>query len=163
MTERSTYSLYTKDKRGNLTVRALLNVLDKAVAENAPVIFMCRKAYWLYRVLRSCIPDWNEKYGQLVVLSNRFIIKESIETLDNKYDVIYVFDDTVNTGRSLYQIYKLISMMRPSFKIKMIVACAPDSKEILKEKLMAQEDDTAQVELFFENLNICYYVNMDEI
>ena len=163
MTERSTYSLYTKDKRGNLTVRALLNVLDKAVAENAPVIFMCRKAYWLYRVLRSCIPDWNEKYGQLVVLSNRFIIKESIETLDNKYDVIYVFDDTVNTGRSLYQIYKLISMMQPSFKIKMIVACAPDSKEILKEKLMAQEDDTAQVELFFESLTICYYVNMDEI
>ena len=43
MTERSIYSLYERDKRGKLTIRALIDVLDKAVAENAPVIFMCRK------------------------------------------------------------------------------------------------------------------------
>ena len=63
MAERSIYSLYTEDKRGNLTVRALIDVLDKAVAENAPVIFMCRKAYWLYRTLRSYLSDWDERYG----------------------------------------------------------------------------------------------------
>lgn len=76
MTERSIYSLYERDKRGKLTIRALIDVLDKAVAENAPVIFMCRKAYWLYRSLRSCLRDWDKKYGSLVVLSNRFVIKE---------------------------------------------------------------------------------------
>lgn len=163
MAERSIYSLYTEDKRGNLTVRALIDVLDKAVAENAPVIFMCRKAYWLYRTLRSYLSDWDERYGNLVVLSNRFIIKEAVENLDDRYDTIYVFDDTVNTGRSLYQIYELLTIMRPNFKIKMVVACAPESKETLKEKLMQQEDDVARVEQFFEALTICYYVNMDEI
>lgn len=156
-------SLYRKDKRGLLTVKALITVLDKAVAENAPVIFMCRKAYWLYRALRSCLPDWDKRYGNLVVLSNRFVIKESVESLGDQYDTIYVFDDTVNTGRSLYQIYELLMRMRPNFKIKMVVACAPESKESLKEKLMMQEDNHALVESFFKSLTICYFVGIDEI
>ena len=156
-------SLYTIDKRGSLTVKALVSVLDKAIAENAPVIFMCRKAYWLYRDLRNCLPDWNKKYSNLVVLSNRFVIKESVETLGERYNTIYVFDDTVNTGRSLYQIYELLMKMKPNFKIKMFVACAPESKESLKRKLMIQEDDPVLVESFFESLTICYYVGIDEI
>lgn len=163
MTERSIYSLYERDKRGKLTIRALIDVLDKAVAENAPVIFMCRKAYWLYRSLRSCLRDWDKKYGSLVVLSNRFVIKESISTLDDQYHTVYVFDDTVNTGRSLYQIYEFIMRMNPNLEIKMVVACAPESKLELKNKLMMQEDDSALVERFFESLTICYYVGIDEI
>ena len=69
----------------------------------------------------------------------------------------------MNTGRSLYQIYEFIMRMNPNLEIKMVVACAPESKLELKNKLMMQEDDSALVERFFESLTICYYVGIDEI
>lgn len=148
-----------------MTVKSLKSVLDKAVAENAPVIFMCRKAYWLYRTLRCYSQEWDKKYGQLVILSNRLIIKEPDELLNKGYHVVYVFDDTVNTGRSLYQIYKILKAMKPEFEVRLVVACAPESKEALKEKLIVQEkgENPELIEEFFETLSIGYYVNIDEI
>lgn len=165
MLRRGIYEVFKADKRGHMTVKVLTDVLDKAIAENAPVIFMCRKAYWLYRVLRSCLPQWDERYGQLVVLSNRLIIKEEDELLNKGYHIVYVFDDTINTGRSLYQIYKILKDMKPDFCIQLVVACAPESKERLKSKLIEQEsgEDREQIEKFFDTLSIGYYVDVDEI
>lgn len=165
MLRRGIYEVFKADKRGHMTVKVLTDVLDKAIAENAPVIFMCRKAYWLYRVLRSCLPQWDERYGQLVVLSNRLIIKEEDELLNKGYHIVYVFDDTINTGRSLYQIYKILKDMKPDFCIQLVVACAPESKERLKSKLVEQEsgEDREQIEKFFDTLSIGYYVDVDEI
>lgn len=165
MVRRGIYEFFSRDKRGYMTVKSLKSVLDKAVAENAPVIFMCRKAYWLYRTLRCYSQEWDKKYGQLVILSNRLIIKEPDELLNKGYHVVYVFDDTVNTGRSLYQIYKILKAMKPEFEVRLVVACAPESKEALKEKLIVQEkgENPELIEEFFETLSIGYYVNIDEI
>jgi len=165
MVRRGIYEFFSRDKRGYMTVKSLKSVLDKAVAENAPVIFMCRKAYWLYRTLRCYSQEWDKKYGQLVILSNRLIIKEPDELLNKGYHVVYVFDDTVNTGRSLYQIYKILKAMKPEFEVRLVVACAPESKETLKEKLIVQEkgENPELIEEFFETLSIGYYVNIDEI
>ena len=165
MVRRDIYEFFSRDKRGYMTVKSLKSVLDKAVAENAPVIFMCRKAYWLYRTLRCYSQEWDKKYGQLVILSNRLIIKEPDELLNKGYHVVYVFDDTVNTGRSLYQIYKILKAMKPEFEVRLVVACAPESKETLKEKLIVQEkgENPELIEEFFETLSIGYYVNIDEI
>ncbi len=165
MVRRGIYELFSRDKRGYMTVKSLKSVLDKAVAENAPVIFMCRKAYWLYRTLRCYSQEWDKKYGQLVILSNRLIIKEPDELLNKGYHVVYVYDDTVNTGRSLYQIYKILKAMKPEFEVRLVVACAPESKETLKEKLIVQEkgENPEQIEEFFKTLSIGYYVNIDEI
>ena len=44
MTERSIYSLYERDKRGKLTIRALIDVLDKAVAEKCTGYFYVPKS-----------------------------------------------------------------------------------------------------------------------
>ena len=165
MVRRGIYEFFSRDKRGYMTVKSLKSVLDKAGAENAPVIFMCRKAYWLYRTLRCYSQEWDKKYGQLVILSNRLIIKEPDELLNKGYHVVYVFDDTVNTGRSLYQIYKILKAMKPEFEVRLVVACAPESKEALKEKLIVQEkgENPELIEEFFETLSIGYYVNIDEI
>lgn len=165
MVRRGIYEFFSRDKRGYMTVKSLKSVLDKAVAENVPVIFMCRKAYWLYRTLRCYSQEWDKKYGQLVILSNRLIIKEPDELLNKGYHVVYVFDDTVNTGRSLYQIYKILKAMKPEFEVRLVVACAPESKETLKEKLIVQEkgENPELIEEFFETLSIGYYVNIDEI
>ena len=162
---RGIYEVFSRDKRGYMTIKSLKSVLDKAVAENAPVIFMCRKAYWLYRILRCYSHEWDEKYSKLVILSNRLIIKEPEMLLNKGYQVVYVFDDTVNTGRSLYQIYKILKAMKPEFEVRLVVACAPESKEALKEKLIAQEkgENPELIEEFFEALSIGYYVNIDEI
>ena len=162
---RGIYESFSRDKRGYMTVKSLKSVLDKAVAENAPVIFMCRKAYWLYRTLRCYSQEWDKKYGKLVILSNRLIMKEPDELLNKGYHAVYVFDDTVNTGRSLYQIYKILKAMKPEFEVRLVVACAPESKETLKEKLIVQEkgENPRQIEEFFKALSIGYYVNIDEI
>ena len=165
MVRRGIYESFSRDKRGYMTVKSLKSVLDKAVAENAPVIFMCRKAYWLYRTLRCYSQEWDKKYGKLVILSNRLIMKEPDELLNKGYHAVYVFDDTVNTGRSLYQIYKILKAMKPEFEVRLVVACAPESKETLKEKLIVQEkgENPRQIEEFFKALSIGYYVNIDEI
>lgn len=136
MTERSIYSLYERDKRGKLTIRALIDVLDKAVAENAPVILCAEKHTGYTGVYVAVFGIGIRNMAVWMVLSNRFVIKESISTLDDQYHTVYVFDDTVNTGRSLYQIYEFIMRMNPNLEIKMVVACAPESKLELKNKLM---------------------------
>ena len=153
------FDSFTKDRAGQSVMRALEDTLDKAVAENAPVVFMCRKAYWLYRVFRMYSGLWKEEYEQLTILSNRFIYKEDASEILNG-NVVYVFDDTMNTGRSLFKAYIQLKETYPDMReLKMLVACTA----VFPSEIRSYIGDDAQAEAFQRSLSVCDYVKAEDV
>lgn len=154
------FDSFTKDRAGKRVMKALENTLDKAVAENAPVIFMCRKAYWLYRVFRMYSDLWKREYDQLTILSNRFIYKEDVSEVLNG-NVVYVFDDTMNTGRSLFKSYIQLKETYPDIReLKMLVACTAVFPSEIRNYI---GDEDAQAEAFQRSLSIYDYVKAEDV
>ena len=85
------------------------------------LVFMCRKAYWLYRLYRMNRKDWEKEYGDIVIATNRYVLKEQRLPV-SEYDTIIIFDDTVSSGRSVKEAYDDIKGMYPNVTVKVKVA-----------------------------------------
>ena len=160
MVREEIFDSFIKDRAGKNVMRALEDTLNKAVAENAPVIFMCRKAYWLYRVFRMYSGLWKKEYDQLTILSNRFIYKEDVSEILNR-NKVYVFDDTMNTGRSLFKAYIQLKETYPDIcELRMLVACTALFPAEIRNYIGDEEN---QIEAFQKSLTVWDYVKAEDV
>lgn len=116
------------------------------------LVFMCRKAYWLYRLYRMNRKDWEKEYGDIVIATNRYVLKEQRLPV-SEYDTIIIFDDTVSSGRSVKEAYDDIKGMYPNVTVKVKVAFSIRSKIELREILQKEVNDESFTS-FFDNLEI---------
>ena len=155
MSEVSFYNKFACSLSGMKMITMLKKVLKNATAEKTAIIFMCRKAYWLYRIFRMYSHEWKLEYDEITILTNRFIIKEDFSFL-NEYKKIIIFDDTISSGRSLIEIYSYMIKRCPKEKIEIAIAYSTLTKDQLKDK-MEQNLEATLVSDFFACLKIYHY------
>ena len=151
---------------GNKIGADIIRALDKALKNKESngriiLVFMCRKAYWLYRLYRMNKNDWYREYGDVVIVTSRYVLKERQMPI-SEYDMIIIFDDTVSSGRSVKAAYDDIKGMYPDVNVKVIVAFSMRSKIELKETLQKEANDELFAS-FFENLEIYRVILPEEM
>lgn len=154
------YEEFSNEKEGRKLLSDLRNLLDNAKesGKKIAIVFMCRKAYYLYRLFRLQTSDWNENYSDIVIVTSRLLYKERDPRID-QCDEIIIFDDTICSGRSLKEAYIYIMKCYPGKRVSAVVAYSILKKSQLKER-MPQNDET---KLFLKNLIIKHQIAAEDM
>lgn len=156
------YERFIKNKIGADIIKALEDALKSGKSGGRVIlVFMCRKAYWLYRLYRMNKKNWDEEYGDVVIVTNRYVLKERKMPI-SEYDTIIIFDDTVSSGRSVKAAYDDIRRMHPNVTVKVKIAFSAHSKLEIKETLQKEANDESLAS-FFDNLEIYRVLLPDEM
>lgn len=143
---------------GQRICMSLRNILLRAKKENAIIVFMSRKGYWLYRLCRQCAGWTEELFDDCVVISDRYIAKWSEDTWNGR--PFYLIDDTVTSGVSMFYVYKKLREQYPDSNVTPIALfVSADRYELIKNlKMRLQQENMTLVDEFMYDFQVEYQI-----
>lgn len=148
---------------GQRICTSLHKIILRAKSENAVVVFLSRKGYWLYRLCRQYAGWTEELFEDCVVISDRFVTKWLENTWNGR--PFYVVDDTVTSGVSMFYVYKKLKEQYPASSVTPIALFVTlDRDELVKNlKMRLQQEDTALVDEFMKDFQVEYQISASSV
>lgn len=157
------FKVFANTRIGYGMQQALEGVLEKA--QGHILIFMSRKGYWLYRMYKESLTLDVGLCNNVTIYSDRYIYKEDIppEVLSDKE--IYIFDDTVTTGVSLFKVYSILCKKYSNTKVNPFAAyILPEKRELqLNMRRLLPEIEESSINKFFSLLNTHMHASPGEV
>lgn len=163
MKRENEFEKFLSTQAGQWISDRLLKILERA--QGGVVVFLARKGYWLYRMCRR-YADWPEEVlNNLTIVSDRFVAKWKKEEWNNLNTKIFIVDDTVTSGLSLYRIYAKIKDQYPNADIYPVSLFMSLDKKKLENRLKIRlgSEESKYLQDFIETLMIYKEVSFEEI
>lgn len=163
----ATFEKFQETSMGMEIKKILEELLLNAAStkEKVGFVFLSRKGYWMFRSYRMFSDIWKDEYNDLVIRSDRFICKEVDEGLGT-CKKIYVFDDTVSTGMSLYKAYRILRRSYQGITIVPVTAYMLGTKDSLKselDRLLNNDGSKEYLDDFIDSLNVHYQATPERV
>ena len=107
------------------------------------VVFLSRKGYWLYRIFKEHV-SWRKLFDSVTIVSDRYVAKWVNKAWDGR--PIYIVDDTVTSGSTMFSVYQQIREQYPSSNIITVAIFSLVTKSELKESYLEQWTDRSEEE-----------------
>ncbi len=163
MKKENAFEKFLSTQEGQWISDRLLKILERA--QGGVVVFLARKGYWLYRMCRR-YADWPEEVlNNVTIVSDRFVAKWEKEEWNTSNTKIFIVDDTVTSGLSLYRIYAKIRNQYPNADIRPVSLFMSLDKKELESRLKTRlgDEEKKYLQDFIKILLICEEVSFEEI
>lgn len=113
----------------------LYSLMKQAKRSGGIIVFLSRKGYWLYRVFKK-YASWMEEFDHICVFSDRYVAKWINDSWKEK--IIYIVDDTVTSGSTMFSVYQKIREQYPLSEVVTVAIFSLVTKSELKENYVRQ-------------------------
>lgn len=139
--EKDLFLTFIKTDIGKKINNYLYSLVEQVKSSGGVVVFLSRKGYWLYRFFRKYVL-WRNCFNGMTAVSDRYVAKWVNK--DWKGRTIYIVDDTVTSGSTMFSVYQKIREQYPSSKIVTVAIFSLVTKSELKENYVRQLSSDSQ-------------------